>query len=105
MARTGRPTQQSAIGKAFGGRSGFVSEELDRRDRSDPQGRSMSRWERSAARQSWDDASNHYEEYADENRFRVGRLLPSYELLVAIAIVLVFVGGYAAFIAFLALTR
>ena len=65
----------------------------------------MSRWERSAARQSWDDASNHYEEYEDENRFRVGRLLPSYELLVAIGIVLVFVGGYAAFIAFLALTR
>ena len=47
----------------------------------------MSRWERSAARQYWDDASNHYEEYEDENRFRLGRLLPSYELLVAAAIV------------------
>ena len=105
MTRTGRPTQQAAIGKAFGGRSGFVSEELDRRDRSGQQDQSMSRWERSAARQSWDDASNHYEEYADENRFRFGRLLPSYELLVAIAIVFVFVGGFAAFIAFLALTR
>ena len=105
MANNRRTTQQSAIGKAFGGRSGFVSEELDRRDRSGQQGQSMSRWERSAARQSWDDASNHYEEYADENRFRFGRLLPSLELLVAIGIALVFVGGYAAFIAFLALTR
>ena len=102
MARTSRPTQQSAIGKAFGGRSGFVSDELDSRGRSSPP---MSRWERSAARQSWDDASNHYEEYEDQNRFRLGRLLPSYELLLAAAIVLVFVGGFAAFIAVLALTR
>ncbi|RYC14632.1 hypothetical protein [Nocardioides zhouii] len=102
MGNRARPTQQSAIGKAFGGRSGFVSEELDSRGRpSQP----MSRWERSAARQSWDDASNHYEEYEDENRLRVGRLLPSYDILLAALIVLVFVGGFAAFIAVLALTR
>ena len=97
-----RRTQQSAIGKAFGGRSGFVSDELDGRGRPT---RPMSRWERSAARQSWDDASNHYEEYEDENRLRPGRLLPSYELMLAALIVLVFVGGFAAFIAVLALTR
>ena len=97
-----RRTQQSAIGKAFGGRSGFVSDELDSRGR---QGPPMSRWERSAARQSWDDASNHYEEYEDENRLRPGRLLPSYEILLAAAIVLVFVGLFAAFIVALALTR
>ena len=102
MDNKARPTQQSAIGKAFGGRSGFVSEELDSRGRPSPP---MSRWERSAARQSWDDASNHYEEYEDENRLRAGRLLPSYDILIAIAIVLVFVGGFAAFIAALALTR
>ena len=102
MARTSRPTQQSAIGKAFGGRSGFVSDELDGRGRP---GQSMSRWERSAARQNWDDASNHYEEYEDENRMRFGRLVPSHELLVAAAIVAVFVGGFLAFIACLALTR
>ncbi len=103
MAGTSRrPTQQSSIGKAFGGRSGFVSEELDRRGRP---GQDLSRWERSAARQSWDDASNHYEEYEDDNRFRAGWLLPSSELLVAALIVAVFVGGFAAFIAALALTR
>ena len=102
MARSRRTTQQSAIAKSFGGRSGFVSEELGNRD--EP-GEQMSRWERSAAFLNWSDSHNHYEEYADENRFRFGRLLPSYELVVAIAIVLVFVGGYAAFIAFLALTR
>ena len=102
MARTGRPTQQSAIGKAFGGRSGFVSDEIEGRSSHDHQ---MSRWERSAARQSWDDASNHYEEYEDDNRLRPGRLLPSYEILIAAAIVVVFVGGFAAFIVLLAVTR
>ena len=102
MDQKARPTQQSAIGRAFGGRSGFVSDELDRRGRPS---RPMSRWERSAARQSWDDAANHYEEYEDENRLRPGRLLPSHETLIAVAIVLVFVGGFAAFIAALALTR
>lgn len=99
---TGRPTQQSTIGKAFGGRSGFVSEELGGQDQP---GEQMTRWERSAAWLNWRDSHNHYEEYADENRVRLNRLLPSYELLVAIGIVLVFVGGYAAFIACLALTR
>ncbi len=54
---------------------------------------------------NWHDAINHFEDYEDQNRFRLNRLLPSYELLIAIGIVLVFVGGYAAFIAFLALTR
>ena len=101
MARQ-RTTQQSAIAKSFGGRSGFVSEELDGRD--EP-GQQMSRWERSAAWLSWSDSHNHYEEYVDDDRHRFGRLVPSHDLLVATAIVLVFVGGYAAFIAFLALTR
>ena len=101
MARQ-RTTQQSAIAKSFGGRSGFVSEELDGHD--EP-GQQMSRWERSAAWLSWSDSHNHYEEYVDDDRHRFGRLVPSHDLLVATAIVLVFVGGYAAFIAVLALTR
>ena len=102
MARHRRTTQQSAIARSFGGRSGFVSEELTSRDQP---GEQMSRWERSAAWLNWRDSHNHYEEYADDNRFRFGRLLPSYELVIAIGIALVFVGGYAVFIAFLALTR
>ena len=64
-----------------------------------------SRAERVAAVRNWHDAINHFEDYEDQDRFRLGRLLPSHELLVAAAIALVFIGGYAAFIAFLALTR
>ena len=101
MARR-RTTQQSDIARSFGGRSGFVSEELDGRG---APGEQMSRWERSAAWLNWRDSHNHYEEYADESRTWFGRLLPSYELLVAIGIALVFVGGYGVFIVFLALTR
>ena len=102
MPRRSRPTQHSTIARSFGGRSGFVSQELDSRGRPPEQ---MSRWERAAARLTWDEVANHYEDYEDENRFRVGRLLPSSELVIACAIVLVFFGGFAAFIAFLALTR
>jgi E3 ubiquitin-protein ligase DOA10 len=58
-----------------------------------------------AAVRNWHDAINHFEDYEDQNRFRIGRLLPTSELLVAGTIVLVFVGGFAAFIAALALTR
>ncbi|MCF6379619.1 hypothetical protein L2K70_18565 [Nocardioides KLBMP 9356] len=101
MARR-RTTQQSVIARSFGGRSGFVSDELDGLDRP---GEQMGRWERTAAFLNWQDSHNHYEEYADENRTWFGRLLPSYELVVAIAVALVFVGGYTAFIVFLALTR
>ena len=96
-----RTTQQSAIARSFGGRSGFVSEELD----DEEPGQQRSRWERSAAWLSWSDSHNHYEEYVDDDRDRFGRLVPSHDLLVATAIVLVLVCGYAAFIAFLALTR
>ena len=102
MARRSRLTQQSELARSFGGRSGFVSEELDAGGGPQEQ---MGRWERAAARLTWDEAGNHYEEYADDDRHRFGRLVPSHDLLVATAIVLVFVGGYAAFIAFLALTR
>ena len=102
MKGRSRPTQQSDIAKAFGGRSGFASEALGK---GDEPAEGMSRWERTAARLSWDDSSNHYEEYEDVNRLRFDRLVPSVELLVAGAIVLVFVGGFAAFIAALALTR
>ena len=102
MRRGARPTQQSKSARSFGGRSGFVSEELDARGGPQEQ---MGRWERAAARLTWDEAGNHYEEYEDENRLRFGRLLPSHEILVSAAIVLVFLGGYAGFIAYLALTR
>lgn len=102
MSRRQRPTQQSAIAKSFGGRSPFVSEELDGRD---APGEQMSRWERTSAWLTWSDSHNHYEEYADDNRFGINRLVPSTELLFAAAIVVVFFGGYAAFIAYLALTR
>jgi len=102
MAGRRRTTQQSDIAKSFGGRSGFTSEEL--RGRDEP-GEQMSRWERSAAFLNWHDSHNHYEEYADEDRVGLHRLVPSYELLIAIAIVLVVFGGYAAFMVFLAQTR
>jgi hypothetical protein len=95
-------TQQSDIARSFGGRSGFVSEELDGRGRP---GVRMSRWERASARLTWDEAGNHYEEHADDNRIRVNRLLPSAELLLALACVLVFVGAYVGLIAYLAMTR
>lgn len=102
MTARRRLTQQSQIARSFGGRSGFVSDELD--DRDEPR-QQMSRWERASARLTWDESSNHYEDHEDQDRLRLGRLLPSSELLIALVIVLVFFGGYAAFIAWLALTR
>lgn len=101
-ARRQRATQQSRIARSFGGRSGFVSEELD--DTGGPPNQ-MSRWERASARLTWDESANHYEDYEDQNRFRMSRLVPSTELLIAVACVLVVFGGYGAFIAYLALTR
>jgi hypothetical protein len=95
-------TQQKDIARAFGGRSGFVSEELDRGD--EPPER-MSRAERTLAWWQWSDSSNHYEDHADEDRMRLNRLVPSAELLIAFGCVLLFVGSYGAFIAYLALTR
>ena len=97
-----RTTQQSAIARSFGGRSGFTSEEISGRD--EP-GQQMTRWERSAAWLNWRDSHNHYEEYADDNHFGFGRLVPSTEVLICIGIVLFVFGSYAAFIAVLALTR
>ena len=102
MARRSRLTQQSELARSFGGRSGFVSEELDARGGPQEQ---MGRWERAAARLTWDEAGNHYEEYADDDRVRLNRLLPSAEVMLALACVLVFVGAFAGFIAYLALTR
>lgn len=104
LVQRARPTQQSAIGRSFGGRSGFVSEELDHRS-SDVPDRRMSRGERSAAWLSWRDSHNHYEEYADHARAGLGRLKPSLEMVVAVGIVLFFFGSYAAFIVVLAVTR
>jgi hypothetical protein len=97
-----RPTQHSTIARSFGGRSGFVSQELDSRGRPPEQ---MSRWERASARLTWDEVSNHYEEYEDDNHFRFGRLVPSAEILICMAIVLFFFGSFAAFIVVLAVTR
>ena len=65
----------------------------------------MTRWERSAAWLDWRDSHNHYEEYADDDQSRFGRLLPSTDIAVAVAIVVFFFSGYGAFIALLALTR
>jgi hypothetical protein len=61
MGARGRTTQHKEIARSFGGRSGFVSEEMDP--------------------------------------------VPSAELLLAVGIVVLVVGGYGAFIAYLALTR
>lgn len=102
MAGRRRTTQQSAIARSFGGRSGFSSEELKGPDKP---GKEMSRWERSAAWLNWSDSHNHYEEYADDDHVRFGRLVPSTDVLVAVGIVLFVFGSYAAFIAVLALTR
>ncbi|WP_322921584.1 hypothetical protein [Nocardioides renjunii] len=102
MVKRSRPTQQSDIARSFGGRSGFASEELDARGR---RVAPMSRWERAAARLTWDESGNHYEDHADDDHVPLFRLVPSAELLVAVACVLVLVGGFAALIAYLALTR
>jgi len=95
-----RPTSNSSIARGLGGRSGFSG---DARDDLPPQ--AASRAERVAAVRNWHDAINHFEDYEDENRFRLGRLLPSAELLIAAGIVLFFLGSYAALMAFFALTR
>lgn len=102
MGRRTRTTQQKDIARAFGGRSGFASEQMDRGDQPPEQ---MSRAERTLAWWQWSDSSNHFEDYADDDRVRLNRLVPSAELLIAVAIVVVVVGGYAGFIAYLALTR
>ena len=102
MSRRHRPTQQSAVAKSFGGRSGFVSEELDRGGQPPEQ---MTRAERTLAWWQWSDAANHYEDHADDDHVRLNRLMPSVELLLAVGIVVLVVGGYGAFIAYLALTR
>ena len=54
---------------------------------------------------NWHDAINHFEDYEDQDRFRIGRLVPTSETLIALACIVVFVGGFAGLIAFLALTR
>jgi hypothetical protein len=64
-----------------------------------------SRAERVAAVRNWHDDINHFEDYDDRSRVRLGHLRPSSELVIAGAIVLVFVSGFAGLIAFLALTR
>jgi hypothetical protein len=51
------------------------------------------------------DSANHYEDHADDDHVRLNRLLPSVEILLAVGIVVLVVGGYGAFIAYLALTR
>jgi hypothetical protein len=101
VEKRARPTSNSAIAQGLGGRSGFSGSDANG-EAPEP---ATSKAERVASVRNWHDAINHFEDYEDQNRLRLNRLLPSYELLVAIGIVLVFVGGYAAFIAFLALTR
>lgn len=96
-----RPTSNSSIARGLGGRNGFSGDG----SREDRPPEATSKAERVAAVRNWHDAINHFEDYEDLNRFRIGRLVPSSELLIAIAVVLVFVGGFAAFIAYLALTR
>ena len=66
----------------------------------------MSRWERAAARlHVGRGRPTTTRSTRTRTDVRVGRLVPSAELLIAIGIVLVFFGGFAAFIAALALTR
>ena len=100
MENRRRPTSNSSIARGLGGRSGFA---FDERRSARPV--ATSKAERVAAVHNWHDAINHFEDYENEDEVRIGRVLPSAELLVAVAIVLVFVGGYAGFIVVLALTR
>lgn len=102
MERRTRTTQHKDIARSFGGRSGFASEQMDRGDQPPEQ---MSRAERTLAWWQWSDSSNHFEDHVDDDRVRFDRLVPSVEVLVAIAIVVVVLGGYGGFIAYLALTR
>ena len=97
-----RTTQHRDIARSFGGRSGFVSEELDRGGQPPEP---MTRAERTLAWWQWSDSANHYEDYADDDHQRLNRLVPSVELLLAVGIVVLVVGGYGAFIAYLAITR
>ena len=101
MEHRARPTSNSSIARGLGGRNGFDGSQ----SRSEVPEPATSKAERVAAVRNWHDAINHFEDYEDQNRFHLNRLLPSSELLIAAGLVLVFVGGYAAFIAFLALTR
>jgi hypothetical protein len=102
VARRSRLTQHKDIARSFGGRSGFVSEELDRGGRPPEQ---MTRAERTLAWWRWSDSANHYEDHADDDHVRLNWLMPSVELLLAVGIVVLVVGGYGAFIAYLALPR
>ena len=102
MRNRRRPTQQTRLARSFGGRSGMVSEELDRGDRPPEE---LSRAERTAARLLWIESGNHFEDYVDDDRWRLHRLRPSVDLLVAALVVVVVFGGYLGFIALLALTR
>ena len=99
MKNRRRPTSNSDIARGLGGRNGFSA---DGRERDLPR-EATSKAERVAAVRNWHDAINHFEDYEDQDRLRVGRLVPTSETVIAIAIVLVFVGGFAAGIAFLAL--
>lgn len=101
MENRRRPTSNSTIARGLGGRSGFSGAQRD----SDVPTGATSKAERVAAVRNWHDAINHFEDYEDQDRFRMGRLLPTSETLIALCCVLVFVGGFATLIAFLALTR
>jgi hypothetical protein len=101
-ARRRRTTQQTDIARSFGGRSGFASEELDRGGRGPER---MTRAERTLAWWQWSDSSNHFDDYARDDRVRLNRLVPSAELLLAVGIVLVVVSAFGGFIAYLALSR
>jgi hypothetical protein len=96
-----RPTSNSSIARGLGGRSGFSGDGA----REDRPPEATSKAERVASVRNWHDAINHFEDYEDRDRFHINRLVPSLDMVVAVAIVLVFVGGFAALIAALAITR
>ncbi|PUA80415.1 hypothetical protein [Nocardioides currus] len=102
MASRRRTTHNTQIARGLGGRTGFATEELDRGDQP---ARTGSRSERVAAGRIWHDAINHFEDYADDDLVRTTRFRLRGDWLIALAAIMFFVGGYAAFIVFLATTR
>lgn len=96
-----RPTQQSTISHSFGGRS-WTDEPPPGPPR---EGEPQTRGERRAAFLTWLESSNHFEEYADDGRTRLHFWEKHLDILIGLAVIVVFVGGYAAFLFFLAVTR
>ena len=97
MTQTRRPTQLSSVSRGFGGRS--LSD--DRPGRGAPQ----SRAERSTAYSTWADAAHFFQDDEQESYSPSPLWAQAAEVLIALSVVVFFVGGFGLMILFLATTR